>query len=329
VAAGLVRELGRILRACRELPVPQKWVGSSVALVAEAGAAAARPQSGAPASALGHPFRVVLFDWGRSELNTPASQEALSAEGRQDREEYWALYQVGLGRLYWEAARFYWNDYCAAEWSRMRITVYDYDSQTKDDLLGIAEVALPAGEGREALKLPLQNEQGGPVKGKNGFAAEVKIEVSFATYPAPSRLRGAWRVRVCAATHLPAGDVGITASSSDPFAVVALLEPPGANGGGRRAQALTAVVAATLNPEWNEDFEFPVVQAEDTQVKAQDDSLAGEAALLAALGSGLGPLGPGDLPGLLPAPRELGSSGEVTEEEHRCLGAFLKQTCGS
>jgi len=356
----IVRDLGQILRACRALPVPQKWIGSSVAVVVESGRGKLRPQ---PASgdapglgSLSHKASVRIFDWGRSELNTPTRHMALPEDSRADREEFWAHYQAGVSRLLWEAARLYWSGFCVAEWASLRVNVYDYDSQTGNDLLGVAETPLPARSADEALlTLPLEDANGTEVLGQDGQRSEVTITVCFATCPEPTRLQGCWRVRVVSAAHLPAsdpsatgwctarcrrswgkkaGDLGLaSASTSDPFAVVTLLEEPGAaaaaifgapGGGQRRKQARTAVAPASLDPTWDEAFDFPLVQAE-AAVATSAGTLAGEAALSRALVGEAKLPERGTLSRVLPAPRELSTSSEASKEEAVFLRAFLEQ----
>jgi len=324
----MVRDLGGILRACNRIPVPQKWIGSSVAVVAEAGAYPPRPHRGAQPQGSSHKACVRIFDWGRSELNTPARHSALGEEQRGDRQEYWSHYQAGISRLLWEAARLYWNSFCASSWTSIHVTVYDYDSQTQDDLLGFAEAALPSEAGGEAsLALPLTNCQGKQVLGEGSQPALVNLKVSFSPCPAPSRLRGCWRVRVASASHLPIGDLGLSsASSSDPYAVVALSEGPPAGGqrGPRRTQARTAVISNSLNPAWEEDVCFAVAQASGGSPEPEGCEAAGEASLSAALAAGGAP---GSLAGLFPAPRDRASLAEPPSEETELLKAFAEQLC--
>merc|ERR1712226_1168122 len=54
--------------ACRHVTVPQKWVGSSIALAFDCGQL---PSRRLPEAELRKEVRVHIFDWGRSELNTP------------------------------------------------------------------------------------------------------------------------------------------------------------------------------------------------------------------------------------------------------------------
>lgn len=305
-ALDVVWQVAQLLRACAELPVPQKWVGSSVAVTADAAGAPLRPAPGDSLSVKGNGqfARVHIFDWGRSELNTPDLHKAMLEEERQDRASYWDLYQAGIARLVWEAARVYWNSFCVPRWSTMRITVFDFDSHTQNDRLGVAKMALPADCGESGVVvLPLLTDEGKPALGRGGELATITVSLAYAQCPEPSRLAGIWRIQVVSAANLPAGDVSLTGKSSDPFAVVALLEDPAdtkaacAAAHVRRAQARTSVVESTLDPTWGEVLEFAVARP-----TAEG---AGLAALVEALATG----GLGDrLAAALPPPQELGSA---------------------
>lgn len=325
----VVGELRAIYEACGEVPVPQKWIGSSIALALEAGIAAPGSSTSAPGGGRG--VRVRTFDWGRSELNTPSAHKALPAEAQEDRALFWALYVAGAGRLLWEATRLYWNSFCVAAWGTLRVAVHDYDSQTANEFLGLAEVPLPApargGKACEVLEraLPLLSRSGAPVKGKGGRQSTVTLSARFVDPASPAstaRFRGGWRVRVESAANLPVGDF----TTSDAFAVVSVLEAaaagaeaPGA-GGGRRAQGRTAVVPSTLDPVWGEGLFFPVAHAPPPGEASTD--AAGEAALWSAVAPGRAP---GDLGAMLPAPQVLGSVGGGEQHEEAALARFLER----
>ncbi|CAK0833811.1 unnamed protein product [Prorocentrum cordatum] len=68
--------------ACRAVPVPQKWVGSSVAVGFDA---AALPPRSLAEEEVRRRVVVKIFDWGRSELNTPERHRRLSDAEKKDR----------------------------------------------------------------------------------------------------------------------------------------------------------------------------------------------------------------------------------------------------
>lgn len=129
--------------ACRHVPVPQKWVGSSVALAFDAGVL---PNRGGEED-VRNGVRVHIFDWGRSELNTLNKHAELTEEERHDRDHYWQNYVGGVDRLAWEAARAYENRYGNNEgWASLEAIVYDFDSTKWDDFLGKVMIPLEATE---------------------------------------------------------------------------------------------------------------------------------------------------------------------------------------
>merc|ERR1719498_2062614 len=111
----VVRRLVRLAIACRLLIVPQKWIGSSVALAFDAGQTPARS---VPEADIREAVKVHIFDWGRSELNSLETHEKLSAKDAKDRAKFWTFYTGGIDRLAFEAARLYHNRFGnAADWS--------------------------------------------------------------------------------------------------------------------------------------------------------------------------------------------------------------------
>jgi len=65
-----------------QVPVPQKWLGSSVALLFDAGEA---PERGAALEAAASGAGVYIFDWGRSELLSTEGYNKLEDAEKEDR----------------------------------------------------------------------------------------------------------------------------------------------------------------------------------------------------------------------------------------------------
>lgn len=328
----IIRKLRSILGACLQIPVPQKWIGSSVAICLDASTALPRPdRGGSVTSVLDGRCRIVLFDWGRSELNTPVNHASLQADVRQNRADFWALYLCGLCRLLWEASRIYWNTFCVAKWHTLRIKVWDYDSSNDNDFLGEASMSMPDAVGSFSGSLTLTDAFQKPVIGADGQKSQVSLEISFHACPLPSRMQGLWNVRLLCAKHLKAADPTlISKRTSDPFAVVMVEESTGCQ---RKAQARSNTVIADLNPVWEESFEFPVVAGEDMTNGTDGCSLSGCAALCEALTLSISPSGMADaLSTSLSAPKELGrpatDDGQlVPPEEQKFLKLCQLEAC--
>ncbi|CAE7274853.1 ACTI [Symbiodinium natans] len=94
-----VKKLLRLGIACKQCPVPQKWIGSSVALGYDVGQLPTRENA---EEQLRKQTIVSIFDWGRSELNTIQKHGALSDSAQADRAQYWSYYTGGIYRLGWE-----------------------------------------------------------------------------------------------------------------------------------------------------------------------------------------------------------------------------------
>ncbi|CAK0899930.1 unnamed protein product, partial [Prorocentrum cordatum] len=86
--------------SCRRSPVPQKWIGSSVALGFDC--AELPPRCAGTEDTVRKKALVSIFDWGRSELNTLDRHMQLSEADQKDRSEFWSYYVGGIDRLAWE-----------------------------------------------------------------------------------------------------------------------------------------------------------------------------------------------------------------------------------
>lgn len=243
------RQLAFLAAACRRVPVPQKWVGSSVALCFDAGTLPRRSDSEEDIRS-----RVVvnIFDWGRSELNTIEKNSGLSAGEQADRLTFWRCYVGGVDRLAWETARAHYQRFRnAAGWREVVLDVYDFDSATENDFIGQARLQLPQSPGT-VKTLPLKR-LGHPVSGAKG-PSSINVKVDWRAYPEGSRLKGAWRVTLLRGSHLPGLDKLQGLSTSDPCTLVQAVSEDGTF---HFCQQST-VVKANVDPVWNETFELSV-----------------------------------------------------------------------
>lgn len=265
--------LAKLALACRQCPIPQKWVGSSVALGFESGQL---PSRKAPESELREKVLVKLFDWGRSELNTPESHAELEEQERQDRATFWRYYMGGIDSLAWEAARCYRHRFgCANGWFKVDVVVYDFDSLSESDFIGQVSLHLRP---TEETTVRLLDKEGREVRRGLRSAASLTFRIDWRCFPDGSRLSGAWRVTLVRAENLPGLDWGLGRSTSDPFAVLTAVSQDGRF----RFRQQTCVAERQLDPVWEETFELPV---------AADPSALHTALNSAVVGLGAAPLG--------------------------------------
>mmetsp|Transcript_107537 Transcript_107537/g.334329 ORF Transcript_107537/g.334329 Transcript_107537/m.334329 type:complete len:623 (-) Transcript_107537:384-2252(-) len=280
----VVKELASLLRASASVPVPQKWVGSSVGLLVEAGVAPPRTGPIDPQTWVAARVKLRIFGWSRSKVSDPGS--ALTADEQQDHETLWQIYRDSLGCVLWEASRLYFHAFCAREWTDLCVEVYELSARGESMLLGTAGVRLDA-ELKEARALPLLAAGvGEQVCGPDGSPSRVRVATSLSACGAPSRLAGVWRVQLDSASDLPlprgaAAAAGAAAARSEVFAIVSVREQTSL--GSRRASQRTRPDANRLQPAWREEFEFPVVAAGGVAVERLGEALGCSA------GAGAGP----------------------------------------
>lgn len=239
--------LCRLALDCRRVAVPQKWIGSSVALAYDAGQLPLRSTSELVVRSMA---KVVIFDWGRSELNTLQQHMSLSAKEQTDRRMFWQHYVEGIDRLSWEAARAYRNQFGNPDgWKQVKITIFDWDSQTENDF--VASVVVDV-ETTSPVEIAMRDKAGKPV-------ASVKLTYAMEWKPCPpgSRLKGTWCVHVEKVTRVPLKDVLLLKFSSDP---VIEIDACGMDSTYCFRQ-YSSVKPRTCEPVWNETFELPVAQS--------------------------------------------------------------------
>jgi len=268
----VVCRLAKLALACRLTPVPQKWVGSSIALGFDAGAA---PPRSLPEDELRQHVRVSIFDWGRSELNTLSNHLSLSEAKRRDRDEFWGYYVGGVDRLLWEAMRAYWHRFgnvvagthTSRPWRKASIRVMDFDSMCGNDYIG--QVTFPLVPTPEQTVALLDTKKQ-PVMGVGGKTpSQLTFSVEYRPLPQSSRLKGVWRVHIKSASGLPAMDQWQGRGKSDCFAVLHAVSADGRC----QSRCQTCVIPDSLEPVWEETLEVP----EAAQARLLDGALASAA----------------------------------------------------
>merc|ERR1719382_80141 len=248
-----VSRLTSLAVACRCAPVPQKWIGSSVALGFDCGEL---PPRSTGAAHLKRNAVTAIFDWGRSELNTVEKHMQLSDGEQKDRSEFWCYYVGGVDRLAWEVARAYKHRFCTAgDWKHIVLTVYDFDSLTANDFIGRVKVPV---ENTARQQATITNADGEPT------TAQLEYSIEWCPYPKGSRLKGAWQITVVRATNLPAYDKMLMRSTNDAFVEVVAISDNGKN----CFRQVTSVKAKSTLPEWNETFEVPVIKSKSQLSRA-------------------------------------------------------------
>ena len=260
----LVTKIGGLAKSLRQVPVPQKWLGSSIALLFDAGEL---PERGAALEAAASAAGVYIFDWGRSELLSTEEFHALQDAEKEDRRKFWNYYSDGVCRLFYEGLRAYYHRFCTPVWTHVLIEVLDYDAISDHDLAGQIEIPLEDTGGPKEFKL--LNAKGVPVQ-KKGKDCNLKVTVcKRASAGAESAVPEAWLVTVHSADQIPNMDkkgpawgVNFTGKKSDGFVVVTarckgdvkMLTSPSER---------SKCCLNTNHPVWEETFEFGLCQTDN------------------------------------------------------------------
>lgn len=243
----VVKDVAALLRACAEVPLAQKWMASSVGLLCEVGVAPPRTGPIGPEAWVAARVKVRLFGWSRSRVKSVDDK-------LEDQDVFWNIYQDYLAWILWEASRLYFHTFGAEAWTSVLVEVYDFNVKGEDILIGWARLRLDKAKESRVLPLSLPNAES-QVYNKDGQPSQVSISVAYTLCRSPSRLNGVWCVTVEAASRLPSSK----GAPSDAFAIVTM-EEERATGGSRFAYQRTKVAQRTANPEWKEDFHFPIVR---------------------------------------------------------------------
>ena len=274
VSHELTSQLIQLATACHKMKIPQKWIGSSVAVAFDAGffphrrggasesedEQQGRSPSPRPETMIRSKVLCKIFDWGRSELLTAEQYDAMTVDEQADRQSFWELYKVGIDRLSYNATRFYYHQFTKTTlYSDITIEVYDFDSMSADDYMGKVVIDLPDPSNEEALKA-LEGTRSKTYKLKGMMArssSTLTCSIQWEDFPQSSRLKGAWKVLIEKAENLPGMDVPLRLS--DPYCMVRGNAKHREDGGQHFCQR-TCVKARNLDPIWNETIVLPVAR---------------------------------------------------------------------
>jgi hypothetical protein len=281
VLLNCIEELASLAEACRNTDTAQQWIGSSVMLAYDAEIQllrkeiqeAERMPSGAAASIAR--ARVHIFDWGRSELNTPENHDALWWEHQKDRETYWGHYCSGIALLLYDCCLVYARRFLCDHTS-VSLSVWDRDVYTEDDLVGVTTVALDGTDG--VVTTGLEDTKGKPTH-SGSTPTELLYSIQKLELPEPTRLQGGWAVTAHRVTN--AAKMDMMSKSDGVVNIQAYCEPveeskaainsreSGHNDVETTAQSLlrtasrsTTVAPDVDDPVWEETFEMATLKQE-------------------------------------------------------------------
>ena len=241
-----VHKLIGLAVACHSVKVPQKWIGSSVALGYDAGTLPIR----SPDSEVTLRSSVLckIFDWGRSELNTVKRYEDMDENMKLDRQKFWKYYTDGINNLTLCVTHTYRNHFGNTHsWEKVIFVVKDFDNISTDDLIGKVSVKVAPTAMTSVTLLSRK------IKKKRGT---LLYSIEWQDAPDGSRLKGWWRVHVKSAKGLAIKDK--YTRSSDPYCQVYAFSTDSEF----CYHESTRAMEQCLNPTWDETFYLPVAADE-------------------------------------------------------------------
>jgi len=259
VMSQIVARMVRLAMVCRHVPVPQKWIGSSVALGFDVGEL---PSRNGGEDSVRKSVVVNIFDWGRSEFNSYANHFSLSPAEQEDRVKFWTYYVGGIDRLALEAARKYKHFCNTTGWEKVRLTVTDWDSASQNDIIGRVELS-PLKECEETTAV-LIDDNGAKVTNFRRIPSTVTYSVRRRIMPGGSRLKEVWQIRLIKAANLPGRDRGQLKATSDPLVEVWGISADKSF----TVQRNTTVQIKTCDPVWEEVVDLPVAASEEAMTAA-------------------------------------------------------------
>jgi hypothetical protein len=256
----IMRSLTKLAIACWQVKIPQKWIGSSLAIGFDAGEI---PQRSETEASIRDSSIVRIFDWGRSELNNSTQMEELTKKEVEDREFFWNEYKSGISTISWIATQIYKSRFCCPSWKSVSFDIYDHDTLKNDDFLCGAEVPM---EETESKSTPLLTK-----RGRNG--GSLTYSIRWIQYEENSRLKGAWKIKIEHAKNIPNSDFSFPRINSvkpknvsDPYVIVRP-KPTETNESSLTFDQHTNVIEDDLNPIWNEIFSIPVSREDKDHLK--------------------------------------------------------------
>jgi hypothetical protein len=262
----IVKRLTKLAIACHAISIPQKWIGSSLAIGFDAGEVPNRSKS---EEDIRNSAIVRVFDWGRSELNDTNHIKTLTESEIKDRECFWEQYKAGIDTISWVATHKYLNRFCCASWESITFLVYDHDSVGNDDFMCSTTVLLKETEMKKQSLLTKRGRKAGTLT----------YSIEWKEFKENSRMKGAWKITIGSGEDLPNLDIGVinlcgvdTSQASDPYVIIRPL-PSSKQESPFVYEQLTTVKENNLNPVWNEHFSIPVSHTDsDLLQEAFDDA---------------------------------------------------------
>eukprot|EP00929_Paragymnodinium_shiwhaense_P035121 TRINITY_DN19010_c0_g1_i1.p1 TRINITY_DN19010_c0_g1~~TRINITY_DN19010_c0_g1_i1.p1 ORF type:complete len:605 (+),score=124.40 TRINITY_DN19010_c0_g1_i1:77-1891(+) len=241
-----IRKMACMCGDAEAIPVPQMWIGSSLALICDGSRLLSRDKTlemlrskfdALTADPLNTIADVSIFDWGRSECVTQGDYDELAPKGQVSKESYkryWAQWRSGVLRVLFDAVQLYLSKFAiplaAPSQPSLFVEIWDYDTHDPSDLMA-------------TTRLPLEDTNG-PMEVELD-PGTITLEIFSSPPPANSRLIRQWHVIVHNVCGLPSGDL---CSPSD-MMVALTVELAGYNVGGT---CMTPVI-------WNQndaDFDY-------------------------------------------------------------------------
>jgi hypothetical protein len=241
----LIAELCDVVGELEIVPVPQKWIGSSLVIGFDMGTLPVRRDSKRTRTDL----NVTLLDWGRSELTSIVAFRKFMPFTKADRFKYWTQYRDSVYRLLYESINLYYDLYVRGnETEAIKVEIFDYDKLSADDFIGYALVPLaPFGN----TKFPLLNSDGVPVIGYDGSPSSVNVSITYENVDSDI-LSGYFKIQLISGSCLPRMD--FLNGCSDAYARI------------RTIQGIelgrSHIVPNVENPVWDIPHYIPVVDRE-------------------------------------------------------------------
>ena len=257
----IVKKLTLLVLSCHRVKIPQKWIGSSLAIGFDSGEIPKRTKS---EEEIRDSAIVRIFDWGRSELNDSILMKDLSESQVKDREFFWNEYKNGINSISWIVTQKYFNRYCCLSWKYITFLVYDHDILSDDDLM--CKVTVPLEE-TKVRKCPLLTK-----RGHDG--GSLSYSIKWKPLCESSRLKGVWRVKIYEGSRLPNFDgpfIFCNGTHSDPYVVIRP-QPSSCDTPTFPFEQATTVKHNDADPVWNEEFSIPVSKLGDKALREVLDS---------------------------------------------------------
>lgn len=287
----IVKKTSRLSVICQNQPVPQKWIGSSIALGYDCLFLPLVPQTFVDESSIRSHVICTLFDWGKSEWNTLEQEASRSHEDHNDRAQFWKYYTGGVDRLAYEVAYLYHHRFCnTTKWEKVEITLMDFDSSSSDDFIG--RIVIPIKKTtKKSVKLSRNKNFKEVTLSKSSKSLRksiyltyslqyveytdesdtfknspkgLKSQSSYAKRKWHRRLKGSWKFTIHEAENVPSMDPKLNPlgrPKNDPYCVITVMSSK-TEEQGRCFRQLTSTKQNLANPQWNETFDFPLASTD-------------------------------------------------------------------